>query len=146
MHAAARNAREEDIITPKSKQAEEQVSFTAEANKRGEVSRESTETNSNAATSAVTDIPGGVEVVTGPLTHSTELQSDASETEHNKAPQNSEWVDTITQSTDRIMAIPQQVTVELSTTKTHRPRTKAADVLSESLEHPARAQINTIQG
>lgn len=146
MHAAARNAREEDIITPKSKEAEEQVSFTVEANKRGEVSRECTETNSDAATSAVTDIPGGVEVVTGPLTRSTELQSDATETEHNKAPENSEWVDTITQSADRIGTFPQQVTVELSTTKTRRPRTEAADALSESHERPARAQINTIQG
>lgn len=148
MRAAACHARAEDIITPSTREAEEQVSLITEADTRGKVSKECPEINGNAARSAVTDASGGVAVVSGPLTHSTELRSDATETEHNRAPQSSEWVDTITQSTDRIGAVPQQVAVELSDTETdaHRPSAKAADTLSESPEHPAGAQLKPIQG
>ncbi|XP_035537809.1 uncharacterized protein LOC118343163 [Morone saxatilis] len=148
IHAASSNAREEDTITPKFRETEEQVSLTAEADTRGEASEESTETSSNIATSTVTDTCGGVEVVTGTLTHGAELQSDTTELEHNRALQSSEWVDTITQSTDRTRTVQQQVAVELSAphADTHHPDTKAADTLSEGHKHPPEAQPDLNQG
>lgn len=143
MHAAARNARERDAITPKCSDAEEQVSLIADADKTREVSKESPQTNSKAATSAGTDTFGDVA-----FTRSTALQSDAVVAEYNKAPQSSEWVDTITQSADRIRAAPQQVAVGLSATTTDaiQADTEATDGQSESPEHPAGAQLDPIQG
>ncbi|XP_040910011.1 beta/gamma crystallin domain-containing protein 1-like [Toxotes jaculatrix] len=140
IHAAPSNTRED---TPTSKAAE--VSLTAD--KRGEVSKESIDINSNATASADTDTSAGAEVVTGILTHSTELQSDATETEHNRAPQSSEWVDTITQSTDRKRTVQEQVAVELSTSSadTHRPDTEPAETLSERHEHLAESQLDLNQ-
>lgn len=138
VHAAVCRAGEENIITPKSREAEEQVLFTVEADKTGEVSQESQ--------LADTDSSAAVQVVTGPLTHSSELQSDATETEHNRPVQSSEWVDTITQSTDRIGAARQQVTVEPSAARTHHPGNEAADGLSESGELRASARDDTTEG
>lgn len=146
MHAAAGNTKEP--ITPKSGEATEQVSFTVEADKRGQVSQASTEIKSETATSAVTLSPAEVEVVSGPLTHRTEPQSGATQTENSRDLQSSEWADTITRSTGRMGTVPQQVTVELSTTTTdaHCPRTKATDAHSDSQERPAGTQTNDIQG
>ncbi|KAL7381515.1 hypothetical protein ABVT39_007016 [Epinephelus coioides] len=148
MHAVSSHTRKEDTITPRFREAEEQVSLTAQADKIGEESKDSTGTSSVTTASAVTDTSAGVKVVTGTLTHSTELQSDATETEHNRAPQSSEWVDTITQSTDRTRTVQEQVAVELSTPNvdTQRPDTKAAESLSERHQHPAEAQPDLNQG
>ncbi|KAM9340208.1 uncharacterized protein crybg2 [Symphorus nematophorus] len=142
------NTREEDMITPDIREAEEQVSLTVEADTRGETSKESPETSINAAISAVTDTSGGVEVVTGTLTHSVKLQSDATEIEHNRAQQSCEWVDTITQSAGRTRTEQQQVAVELSAPNedSQCPDTEAEETLSERHEHPAEAHIDLNQG
>lgn len=146
MRAAAGNTKEP--ITPRSGEAEELVSFTVEADSRGQVSQESTKTKSETATGAVTHSPAEVEPVSGPLAHSTEPQSGATQTENSRDLQSSEWADTITRSTGRMGTVPQQVTVELSTTTTdaHRPQTEAADAYSDSQEPPAGTQTNNIQG
>ncbi|KAG8005353.1 hypothetical protein GBF38_011369, partial [Nibea albiflora] len=123
IHAASGNT---TMITPKfPRETEEQVAFTADADKRGEVSTE---------TSCMTTAGAEREVFTGTLTHSSELQSDATEIEHNRAPRGSEWVDTITQSTETTL---QQVPVELSVPITHTccPDTEVADTLSERGDH-----------
>ncbi|XP_042362207.1 beta/gamma crystallin domain-containing protein 1-like [Plectropomus leopardus] len=145
MQAVSSNTGEEDVITPRFREADEQVSPTAAAQKIVEVS---TETSSVTTASAVTDPSAGVEVVTGTLTHSAELQSNATQIEHNRAPQSSEWVDTITESTDRTRTVQEQVAVELSAQSidTHLPDTKAAETLSERQEHPAEAQPDLTQG
>ncbi|XP_018560742.1 beta/gamma crystallin domain-containing protein 1 [Lates calcarifer] len=146
IHAASSNTREEDAITPTFGEAEEQVSLTAD--KREGVSKESLETNSKATTSVVTGTSAGAEVVTGVLTQTTELQSGATEIEHNRAPQSSEWVDPITHSTDRNRTVQEQVAVELSALNagTHHPDTEPAEALSETQEHPAEAQPDLIKG
>ncbi|XP_045915068.1 uncharacterized protein LOC123976765 [Micropterus dolomieu] len=138
------HTRKEDIITSTFREKEMQVSLTTKA----DTSKESTKVNSYANTSAVTDTPGGVEVVTGTLTHSAELQSDATEAEHNRTPQSSEWVDTITQSTNGTRTVQKQVAVELSApdTDTHCPDIEAAHTHSERLEHLAGAQPDLNQG
>ncbi|XP_049458184.1 uncharacterized protein crybg2 isoform X4 [Epinephelus fuscoguttatus] len=148
MHAVSSHTRKEDTITPRLREAEEQVSLTAQADKIGEESKDSTGTSSVTTASAFTDTSAGVKVVAGTLTHSTELQSDAPETEHNRAPQSSEWVDTITRSTDRTRTVQEQVAVELSTPNvdTQCPDTKAAESLSERHQHPAEAQPDLNQG
>lgn len=135
MYAAAGNTKEPS--TPKSGEEEEQVSFTVEADKRGQVSQQSTETKCETATSAVTHSPAEVEVVSGPLSHSTEPQSV-------RDLQSSEWADPVTRCTGRMGTVPQQVTVELSTTTTdaHRPHTAAADAHSDGQEPPAGIQTN----
>ncbi|XP_032391462.1 uncharacterized protein crybg2 [Etheostoma spectabile] len=140
MHVASSNPREEDIITPRFRETEERVSLTAEAAKIVEADKHSKETSSNTTTSAVTDTSAGVEVVTCTLTHSAELQSDATEIEHNRAPQRSEWVDTITPITDRTKTVQEQVTVELSAPNadTHRP--DPGETPSERHGHPAEVQ------
>lgn len=146
MHAASSKSRNEDVITPTFRQAEEeQVSETAD--KSREVSIKSRETNSNTTTNAVSDTTAGVEVVSGSLTHSAELQSDAIEPEHNRAPRRTEWVDTITQSTDRNRTVQEQVAVELSSSNrdTHHPDTEAAQAISERRKHP-QAQPDLDQG
>ncbi len=111
----------------------------------GEVSNEGTETKSSAATLAVQDVCGGGEAVTGTLKRSAELQSDATEIEHNKS---SEWADTIPQSADRTRLVQQLVAVELSVASedTHSPDTEAADAPSERHEHLTEAQPDLNQG
>ncbi|XP_078124592.1 uncharacterized protein crybg2 [Sander vitreus] len=146
MHAASSNPREEDIITPRFRETEEQVSLTAEAAKIGEVNKYSTETSSNTTASAVTDTSAGVEVVTGTLTHSAELQSDATEIEHNRAPQRSEWVDTITQITDRTKTVQEQVTVKLSAPNADTHRRDLEETRSERHGHLAEVQPDLNQG
>ncbi|XP_070702948.1 serine-rich adhesin for platelets [Pempheris klunzingeri] len=138
-HTPSSHTREEATITPQFRVAGEQVSVS---DKRGEASTESAETNTYATTSAATDTCGGEEVVTGTLTRRAELQSDATVIEHNRAPQSSEWVDTITQSQDSTRTVREQVAVELSalSADTCLPDIEAADTLSDTLEHPAEAQ------
>ncbi|XP_041810738.1 uncharacterized protein LOC121619243 isoform X2 [Chelmon rostratus] len=139
INAPSSNTTEEDVITPKSSEAEERVSLTPQADKRGEVSEEGTETKS--ATSAVTDTCGGAEVVTL-------AQSDATEIGHNRAPRCSEGVDTVTQSTDRSWTVQQQVAVELSAADAdaRRPDPEAADEPAGRDEHPAEAKLDLNQG
>ncbi|KAI3358749.1 hypothetical protein L3Q82_015158, partial [Scortum barcoo] len=124
-------------ITPKPSEAEKPVSLTA--------GTESTETKSNAATSAVTDTCGGAEAITGTLTQSAELQSDATETEHNRAPQSSEWEGRITQSSDRTTTVLKQVTVELSASNAdaRRPDTEAAGAPQPNLSQGSLADSGT---
>ncbi|XP_075995421.1 uncharacterized protein crybg2 [Genypterus blacodes] len=55
---------------------------------------------------------GGVEAVTGTLTRRAELQSDATEAEHNRAVQSAEGADTDTQGTHRSFAAREQVVVD----------------------------------
>ncbi|KAG7225418.1 hypothetical protein INR49_027412, partial [Caranx melampygus] len=138
-HAASSNTSWEDVITPTSRETEEQVSLSAEQRRE--------ETNSN-TTSAVADASNGAEVVTGSLTHCTELQPNATETQHNSAPQSSEWADTIPQNTNRKGMVQEQVAVELSDSNidTYRPDTEPAEALSERREHPAAAQSDLNQG
>ncbi|XP_029298372.1 beta/gamma crystallin domain-containing protein 1-like [Cottoperca gobio] len=132
--SASSITREENMISPRLREGEEQVSLTVGADKIGKVSKESSESSSCTTESAVTDTPAGVEVATGTLTHSAELQSDATEIEHNSC----EWVDTITESTDRTRTVQEQVAVELSTPDedTHHPEP----------EHPAEAQPDLNEG
>lgn len=150
MHAASSNSRGENVITPTLREAEEleeeQVSETA--HKSREASQNSIETNNYTTTNAVSDTSAGAEVVSGSLTHSAELQSDATESEHNRAPQHSEWVDTITQSINRNRTVQEQVAVELSAsnTDTHHPDTEAAEASLERRKHPPEAQPDLDQG
>lgn len=136
MHTASSDTGEIDMITPKA---------------GGEGSKASTIISNNATTSPGQDSCGGVKVVTGTLTSSAELRSDATGIEHNRVPvenQSSEWVDTITQHTDRTWTIQEQVAVELSAPEknAHRPDTEAADTLSERYQHPAEPQLDLNQG
>ncbi|XP_044192441.1 uncharacterized protein crybg2 [Thunnus albacares] len=138
VHAPSSNTREESMITPKVRDAEEQVSLTAEAGRGGEESKE----GADITKSAVTDTSVITEVVTGTLTHCIEQQSDATEFEDNRAVQSNEWVDTITQGTN----INRLEQVAVSNTDTHRPGTKAAEALSERQEHLPEAQADQNQG
>ncbi|CAJ1083217.1 uncharacterized protein crybg2 [Xyrichtys novacula] len=110
IHAASGNTRTAEVeITPLFREAAEQVSLLEEANKQVEVSAE---TSSTTTTSAVTDTPAVEEVVTVALTV---LQSDATEIEHNRAPQaETEWADKVTQSSEGTRTVQEQVVVELS--------------------------------
>ncbi|XP_071402022.1 uncharacterized protein crybg2 [Centroberyx affinis] len=188
IHNTSCNAEKEDTIThtltedrekiDTFREAEEQVVLTAEVEKTGAESKDSIQTNSSSTKSAkssftdadsegrhnaITETTGGVEVVTGTLTHSAELRSDAREIEHNRAAQRSEWADTVTQSAGRASAVPEQVAVELSVTAadthrpdthrpdthrpdTHHPDTQAADTHSERDHHPPAAHPNPPQG
>ncbi|XP_034747985.1 uncharacterized protein crybg2 [Etheostoma cragini] len=146
MHVASSNPREEDIITPRFRETEEQVSLTAEAAKIVEVDKYSKETSSNTTTSAVTDTSAGEEVVTCTLTHSAELQSDATEIEHNRAPQRSEGVDTITLITEQTKTVQEQVTVELSAPNANTHRADPGETPSERHSHPAEVQPDLNQG
>ncbi|XP_036949199.1 uncharacterized protein LOC119016931 isoform X4 [Acanthopagrus latus] len=135
-HTASGNTGEVDTITPKA---------------GGEGCKASTITSTSATTSPAQDSCGGVKAVTGTLTCGAELRSDATGTEHNKAPvenQSSEWVDTITQHTDRTWTIQEQVAVELSVPEKGacHPDTDATDSLSERYEHPAEPQLDLNQG
>ncbi|KAM6974359.1 uncharacterized protein crybg2 [Tautogolabrus adspersus] len=146
IHAASSNmSTEKERITPLFKEANEQVSLLAEANMRVKVSTDSTETTSSSTTSALTDTSGAVEVVTS----STELQSNATGIEHNRAPQSkTEWADSITQSTDPNRTVQEQVAVELSALNedTHLPDTQVADAHSERREQPADTKPDLNEG
>lgn len=136
MHTASSDTGEVDMITPKA---------------GGEASTASTIISNNATTSPGQDSCGGVKVVTGALTCSAELRSDATGIEHNRAPvenQSSEWVDTITQHADRTWTIQEQVAVELSAPEkdARRPDTEAADTLTERYQHPTEPQLDLYQG
>lgn len=147
MHAASSKSRKDDVITPTFQQTEEeQVSEIAD--KSREVSVKSRETHSNTTTNAVSDTIAGAEVVTGSLSQSAELQSGAIEIEHNRAPRHSQWVGTITQSTDLNRTVQEQVAVELSSSDrdTHHPDTEAAQAISERHKHPPEAQPDLAQG
>ncbi|XP_041663959.1 uncharacterized protein LOC121523235 [Cheilinus undulatus] len=133
IHAASGNSSTvEERITPLFREAEKQVSLLAEANKTVKVS---TETD-RSPTSAVTGTSGVVEVVT----NSAELQSDATQIEHNRAPQRkTEWADTVTEKTDRTRTVQEQVAVVLSDLieDTQLPDTNAAETHLEKKEQPA---------
>lgn len=143
-HAASSKSRNEDVITPTFRRAEEEEQALETADERREASRKSGE----ATTNALSDAVAGVGVVTGSVAHGAELQSDAIETEHNKAPRRSEWAETITQSTDKNRTAQEQVAVELSPSDrgTHLPDTEAAQVISERHQHPPEAQPALDQG
>ncbi|XP_068190005.1 uncharacterized protein [Antennarius striatus] len=118
-----------DFITPKYIEAELQMIHNTESDKRGEVSKEKTQASS-ILTSAVTDISGGAKVVTSTSLRSSEVQSNATEIEHNRPLQTTEWVDTITTKT-----VPQQVAVELSIQNADLPCTETAGTHSEKTEY-----------
>ncbi|XP_074542836.1 uncharacterized protein crybg2 [Halichoeres trimaculatus] len=142
IHAASRNTGTEDTITPLFREAAEQVSLLTEANQGGKVS-------SSTTTSAVTDTSGVAEVVEGAVTLCAELQSDATESEHNRAPQvKTEWADTVTQSTDGSGTVLEQVAVELSvlTEDKHLPETRAEDTDSKREEQPAETKTDLNEG
>ncbi|KAK5854835.1 hypothetical protein PBY51_004993 [Eleginops maclovinus] len=140
--------REEDMFTPRLREAEELVSLTGVAHKIVEVSKESIESSSVTTANAVTDTPARVEVVSGSLTRSAELQSDATEVEHNRVLKSSEWVDTITQSTYRTRTVQEQVAVELSAPNVdaQRPAAETPIHTSERYGHPEEVQPDLNQG
>uniref|UniRef100_A0A3Q1HME3 Beta/gamma crystallin 'Greek key' domain-containing protein n=1 Tax=Anabas testudineus TaxID=64144 RepID=A0A3Q1HME3_ANATE len=147
MHAAPSKSRQEDAITTTVREAEEEhVSETAHESQEGR--KKSRETDSSTTTNAVSGSAAGLEVVTGSATQNAELQSDATEVEHNRAPRQSKWADTITQSTDKYKTVREQVAVKLSAsnTDTHHPDTEAAQVTSEGHEHVPEAQTDLDQG
>ncbi|XP_034016658.1 uncharacterized protein LOC117501807 [Thalassophryne amazonica] len=92
-YRSAPSAKVGRTITPKVTQAEEQVFPTTGVNKRDK----SKGTRGNYTQSAVEDT-GRLDVVSGTLTCSADLQSDARETENNRAAQSTEWVDTVTRN------------------------------------------------
>lgn len=96
------------------------------------------DTSSNSATSDT----AGVTFVKGRTTHSAELHAGASEAEHSRTSHSTEWVDTITQSTDTIRTVQQETPVNL--TDTHHPGVSATQ--SESRELPTGAQPDPIHG
>ncbi|KAM7373437.1 hypothetical protein PAMP_008287 [Pampus punctatissimus] len=139
--ASFNNTREEGTITPNGRDADERVSLTTEGK-----GREESKEGADATKSAVTDTSVVAEVVKDTLTRCVELQSDATENEHNRAVQCSELVDTITQSTDRNGTVLEQVAIKPSdlNTHTHHPGSKTAAVLSERQEqtHQIHADLN----
>ncbi|KAF3834113.1 hypothetical protein F7725_025317 [Dissostichus mawsoni] len=139
---------EGDMLTPRSREAGELVSLTAVSHKKVEVSKESTKSNSVTTASADTDTPARVQVVTGTLTRMADLQSDATEVEHNRVLKSSEWVDTITQSTYRTRTVEEQVAVELSAPNadTQRPAAETQTHTSEKYKHPAEVEPDLNQG
>nr|XP_019959301.1 PREDICTED: uncharacterized protein LOC109639985 [Paralichthys olivaceus] len=129
--AAPSNTGEEDVITSTCRQ--EQVSPCED--ERGEAS---IEINS----SVIADPSAGAEVLTGISTQSTELRSNATEIEHNRDQQSSEWEDTITGSADKKRTVQEQVGVELSTLTedTHRPDSEPEGAFSEGHEPPSEGE------
>ncbi|XP_010784891.1 uncharacterized protein, partial [Notothenia coriiceps] len=148
VHADSRITTEEDMLTPRLREAGELVSLTAMPHKIVEVSKESTKSSSVTTASADTDTPARVQVVTGTLTRRADLQSDATEVEHNRVLKSSEWVDTITQSTYRTRTGEEQVAVELSAPNadTQRPAAETQTHTSEKYKYPAEVQPDLNQG
>ncbi|XP_034560244.1 uncharacterized protein crybg2 [Notolabrus celidotus] len=148
IYAASRNT-VEDTITPLFREAAEQVSLLTETNERVKVSTEASSSSSSTTASAVTDTSGVEEVVRGALTLGAELQSDATGTEHNRAPQvKAEWADTVTESTNRSGTVQEQVAVELSALNedTHLPDTVAAETHGEGQKQPADTKPDLNEG
>uniref|UniRef100_A0AAQ4P373 Beta/gamma crystallin 'Greek key' domain-containing protein n=1 Tax=Gasterosteus aculeatus aculeatus TaxID=481459 RepID=A0AAQ4P373_GASAC len=99
-----------DTITPRSDEAEEQVSPTAvDCARMGEVSKEGNKSGGSTPGRAVTDASAGGE-------------SDATGVDHNSGALSSEWVETITESTDRTTAVDAD---------TRRPDPEAAETPSQ---------------
>ncbi|KAJ4927691.1 hypothetical protein JOQ06_015494 [Pogonophryne albipinna] len=148
VHADSRITTEGDMLTPRLREAGELVSLTAVPHKIVEVSKESTKSSSVTTASANTDTPARVQVVTGTLTRRADLQSDATEVEHNRVLKSSEWVDTITQSTYRTRTVEEQVAVELSAPNadTQRPAAETQTHTSEKYKHLAEVQPDLNQG
>ncbi|XP_058474843.1 uncharacterized protein LOC131447238 [Solea solea] len=133
MHPASSNTKEDSETNPTSTETEKPFQ-----------SAESVESKSNTVTDmSVTE----AQVVTGFSTHNTELQSDATEIEDNRAPQSSEWVDTISRSADGGRTLHEQVTVELSSlvtadTGTLQPQPESQrEGTSSSERHELLAQV-----
>ncbi|XP_026156027.1 uncharacterized protein crybg2 [Mastacembelus armatus] len=145
IHSASSKTIETNLITPTYSEAEEQVS--AKANKNKEVSKECIETNSKSTTNVVALASGRLDVVMGTLAHRAD-QSDATEIKDSAAPQRSEWVDTLTQSTDRNSTLQEEVAVKLSASNVdvHHPDTKAAEALTDTHKLPPEARLDLTQG
>lgn len=145
-HATSSHTKEEDVIVHIITETEEQVPLIVNADKTGEGNKD-TENSMGITNSTLTDTAGAAEAVMGNLTHSTHLQSDATEIEHNRVPRSTEWVDTITQSPDRniTVPVPEQVAVELSASNadTHHLDSDTAEGLCE---HPKEAQPDLNEG
>ncbi|KAI4817894.1 hypothetical protein KUCAC02_011267 [Chaenocephalus aceratus] len=77
-----------------------------------------------------------------------DLQSDATEVEHNRVLKSSEWVDTITPGTYRTRTVEEQVAVELSAPNadTQRPAAETQTHTSETYKHPAEVEPDLNQG
>ncbi|XP_054620535.1 uncharacterized protein crybg2 [Dunckerocampus dactyliophorus] len=136
------HAKEEDLRMPEFRAKEEKLSPPIT-----EESMECAYTNSINVKSAVTQNSGLANLVTSTLMHSHELQSEAVATEHNRAPRECEWVDTITESADGNRAGQEQVAVELSELKvnTHLPDREAPETLFKRHQHPPEAQADLKQ-
>ncbi|XP_028255833.1 beta/gamma crystallin domain-containing protein 1 [Parambassis ranga] len=127
--------REEDRLTPTVtvREAEEQVSLSVER-------EDSKESSSITSERVLSDTSAAAQVVTGDLSHSTDLQCDATENEHNRATPSSEWADTIVPSGGS--ALREQVSVELSTSEADA---RCPDSEAAAEEHPAGVQPHLSQ-
>ncbi|XP_033980504.1 beta/gamma crystallin domain-containing protein 1 [Trematomus bernacchii] len=143
VHADSSITTEGDMLTPRLREAGD---LTAVPHKIVEVSKESTKSISVTTASTDRDTPARVQVVTGTLTRRADLQSDATEVEHNRVLKGSEWVDTITQSTYRTRTVQEQVAVELSPPNADTQRPAAETQTSEKYKHPAEVQPDLNQG
>ncbi|XP_028316839.1 uncharacterized protein crybg2 isoform X2 [Gouania willdenowi] len=112
IHTIYRYTTEEDVVRPTLNETKEQLSEHVEGD-QSEVSKERITINSSSSSTSptLTHDSGATEVVRGNLTHSTEPQSDATEAEHNRTPPSIEWVDPITQSSDKNCKVHEQVPV-----------------------------------
>lgn len=148
VQADSRITTEGDILTPRLREAGELVSLNVVPHKIVEVSKESTQSSSVTTASADTDTPARGQVVTGTLTRRADLQSDATEVEHNRVLKSSEWVDTITPGTYRTRTVEEQVAVELSAPNadTQRPAAETQTHTSEKYKHPAEVEPDLNQG
>nr|XP_057903558.1 uncharacterized protein LOC131102084 isoform X2 [Doryrhamphus excisus] len=126
------NTKEEEMRMPEFIAKEEKLSTIKNQ------SIESAHINSINTKSAITENSGVANPVTNTLIHSAELQSEAVEaTEHNRAPPECEWVDTITGSAQGNGAGQEQVAVELSEANTHLPdREDPQTLLERQRRHP----------
>lgn len=144
VHATSNSSsRMEDVITPTFREAEKHVSLTTVTSR--EVSVASIETKSDTTTNAASVHSDQVQVATGAVTDSAGLQSGATHAEHNRTLR-SEGVDTVTQSAGGNTTVHEQVSVELSASKTDRPDTGAAEGLIEGQEHLSEALPDGSQG
>lgn len=127
-NCVSNDTRQEVILNDNSAEAKEQVLITAKAEEGG---KEGQNADSSCTTSTATDTAA---LVTASMTRT------GSAAQHNRVPQNAEWVDTITQNTGRIRTL-QPAAFHL----TDSPRT-ATTVPSGSPDPPAGAQRDPSPG
>uniref|UniRef100_A0A672I1E0 Serine-rich adhesin for platelets-like n=2 Tax=Salarias fasciatus TaxID=181472 RepID=A0A672I1E0_SALFA len=122
-----------DTIPP---EAEEPVSLSGQADESDEARGGSSESSGVAMKTVPAESCGAAEV-----THGAELQSDAAQVEHNRAP---EWADPIAQSPDTHV----KVAVRLSepNADARRPDTEAAEAVRENQERPGESQPHLNEG